>query len=46
MIATLTHVGPASAAVPHWLVLLVAVPALWLLVWAGVEVIDELLDRA
>lgn len=37
--------GAATTPVPHWAVLLVAVPALWLLVWTGVAVLGRLLDR-
>ena len=37
--------GVASAPVPHWVVLLVAVLGLWLVIGAGIRVADRLLER-
>lgn len=37
--------GAASTPVPHWVVLLVAVPALWLVVAGCVLLADRLLGR-
>lgn len=37
--------GQQPPQVPHWMVLLVAVPALWLVVGGAVVGIDRLLDR-
>ncbi|WP_225336352.1 hypothetical protein [Halomicrobium urmianum] len=37
--------GAPSPPVPHWLVLLVVVPALWLLVTGAVLAVDRLLER-
>lgn len=39
------HGAVSSTPVPHWLVLLVVVPALWLLVGGIVFAIDRLLRR-
>jgi len=46
MVATrLLHAGPQATPVPHWVVLLVAVPSLWVLVGGGVLLADRLLRR-
>ena len=37
------HGAPAPP-VPHWLVLLVTVPGLWVLAWAAVRGLDWILD--
>jgi hypothetical protein len=43
--AALLHGASASVPVPHWVVLLVAVPALWLAISGTVVVVDRLLAR-
>ncbi|WP_372910917.1 hypothetical protein [Salinigranum sp.] len=40
----LLHGTVPSTPVPHWVVLLVAVPSLWLLVGGTVLVVDRLLE--
>lgn len=39
------HGATAPAPVPHWVVLLVAVPALWMFISGAVLAADRLLDR-
>ncbi len=39
------HAGAPSIPIPHWVVLLAAVPALWLVIGAGVLAADRLLQR-
>lgn len=41
----LLHGATSNPPVPHWLVLLVVVPALWLLVLGAVRAVDRLLRR-
>jgi hypothetical protein len=43
-VAPLHGAGP-SMPVPHWAVLLVVVPALWLLIGGAVLAVDRLLER-
>jgi hypothetical protein len=38
------HGVPSAQPVPHWLVLLVVVPTLWLCLVGGVLVVDRLFD--
>ena len=39
------HGAPPGQPVPHWVVLLVAVPALWLCIGGAVLVVKRLFDR-
>jgi uncharacterized membrane protein len=39
------HAGVVSTPIPHWVVLLVVVPSLWLLIGASVLAVDRLLRR-
>ena len=41
---TPVHGVPSAQPIPHWLVLLVAVPALWLCIAGAVLVVDGLFD--
>ena len=46
MFATIpVHGAPSAQPVPHWLALLVVVPALWLCIGGAVVVVDWLFDR-
>ncbi len=41
----LLHGAASNAPIPHWLVLLVVVPVLWLIALGTVRVVDRLLQR-
>jgi len=45
VVGALIHSAPASPPVPHWAVLVVAVPLLWLVIGSVVVALDRLLGR-
>ncbi|WP_164974650.1 hypothetical protein [Halegenticoccus tardaugens] len=44
-ISLVAHAGSSGSPLPHWLALLVAVVALWMLIGGGVVAADAFLSR-